>query len=253
VTFTGFLPAVSPAKLTAMSRRAASWRLHRRVNLTLDDLAEVVNPVTRGWLAYYAASSGRGHPTLSSHRPPSGAMGAVEVQAAGAQWSTSADVVARGPVKGTRAVRALAVLRTAPVAGRHEPYESRGSRADLWGPEGEIPSGYPADSSSPHWPPTWSGSLPAEAARPHATCRAPTVVYSVGSTIVSDQDCATTLHDGRRVIGCRGGGEWSIYVYSPGGQSRLLGYGIAATRPDALQRAGPTGEDAGEILGRIGI
>jgi RNA-directed DNA polymerase len=34
VTFTGFLPAVSPAKLTAMSRRAASRRLHRRVNLT---------------------------------------------------------------------------------------------------------------------------------------------------------------------------------------------------------------------------
>ncbi len=55
VTFTGFLPAVSPGKLTAMSRRAASWRLHRRVNLTLDDLAEEVNPVMRGWLAYYAA------------------------------------------------------------------------------------------------------------------------------------------------------------------------------------------------------
>jgi hypothetical protein len=28
--------------------------------------------------------------------------------------------------------------------GRHEPYESRGSRADLWGPEGEILSDYPA-------------------------------------------------------------------------------------------------------------
>jgi RNA-directed DNA polymerase len=55
VAFTGFLPAVSPGKLTAMSRRAASWRLHRRVNLTLDDLAEEVNPVLRGWLAYYAA------------------------------------------------------------------------------------------------------------------------------------------------------------------------------------------------------
>ena len=53
-------------------------------------------------------------------------------------------MVARGPIKGTRAVRALAVLHTAPIAGRHEPYESRGSRADLWGPEGEIPSGYPA-------------------------------------------------------------------------------------------------------------
>jgi RNA-directed DNA polymerase len=55
VAFTGFLPAVSPGKLSEMSRRAASWRLHRRVNLTLDDLAEEVNPVLRGWLAYYAA------------------------------------------------------------------------------------------------------------------------------------------------------------------------------------------------------
>lgn len=55
VAFTGFLPAVSPGKLSAMSRRAASWRLHRRVNLTLDDLAAEVNPVLRGWLAYYAA------------------------------------------------------------------------------------------------------------------------------------------------------------------------------------------------------
>jgi hypothetical protein len=78
-------------------------------------------------------------------------------------------------------------------------------------------------------------------------------VYSVGSTIVTDQDFATTLHDGRRVIGRCEGSEWSIYVYSPGGRSRLLGYGIAATRPDALQRAGLTGEDAGEVLGRIGI
>ena len=55
VAFTGFLPAVSAGKLTEMSRRAAAWRLHRRVNLTLDDLAADVNPVLRGWLAYYTA------------------------------------------------------------------------------------------------------------------------------------------------------------------------------------------------------
>jgi hypothetical protein len=55
VAFTGFLPAVSPGKLSEMSRRAASWRLHRRVNLTLDDLAAEVNPVIGGWLNYYTA------------------------------------------------------------------------------------------------------------------------------------------------------------------------------------------------------
>src|SRR6266566_699512 len=51
--FTGFLPAVAPDKLTDMSRRAASWRLHRRITWTLDDLADEVNPVLRGWLNYF--------------------------------------------------------------------------------------------------------------------------------------------------------------------------------------------------------
>jgi RNA-directed DNA polymerase len=51
--FTGFMPAVAPEKLTDMSRKAASWRLHRRTTLTLDDLAEDVNPVLRGWLNYF--------------------------------------------------------------------------------------------------------------------------------------------------------------------------------------------------------
>lgn len=51
--FTGFLPAVALGKLTDMSRKAASWRLHRRTTSTLDDLAEDVNPVLRGWLNYF--------------------------------------------------------------------------------------------------------------------------------------------------------------------------------------------------------
>jgi RNA-directed DNA polymerase len=55
VAFTAFLPAVAPGKLTAMSRRVASWRIHRRVNLTLDDLAAEINLVLRGWLAYFTA------------------------------------------------------------------------------------------------------------------------------------------------------------------------------------------------------
>jgi RNA-directed DNA polymerase len=55
VAFTSFLPAVSAGKLTAMSRRVASWRIHRRVNLTLDDLAPGINQVLRGWFAYFTA------------------------------------------------------------------------------------------------------------------------------------------------------------------------------------------------------
>ena len=55
MTFTSFLPAVSQEKLTAMSRRVASWRIHRRKNLALDDLAPGINLVLRGWLAYFTA------------------------------------------------------------------------------------------------------------------------------------------------------------------------------------------------------
>jgi RNA-directed DNA polymerase len=51
--FTRFLPAVAPGKLTDMSRKAASWRIHRRTTLTLDEIAKDVNPSLRGWLNYF--------------------------------------------------------------------------------------------------------------------------------------------------------------------------------------------------------
>ena len=53
--FTGFLPAVAPEKLAMMSRRVASWRLHRRTTHDLNDLAAEVNLVLRGWLGYFTA------------------------------------------------------------------------------------------------------------------------------------------------------------------------------------------------------
>jgi len=52
---TGFLPAVATGKLTDMSRKVTSWRLHRRTTWSLDDLAEEVNPALRGWLNYFTA------------------------------------------------------------------------------------------------------------------------------------------------------------------------------------------------------
>jgi len=51
--FTNFLPAVAPEKLTDMSHRVASWRLHRRTTLTLNEIAQDVNPAIRGWLNYF--------------------------------------------------------------------------------------------------------------------------------------------------------------------------------------------------------
>src|SRR5262249_32180864 len=51
--YTGFLPAVAPEKLTAMSRKVAAWRIHRRTTLTLTDLSREVNPALQGWLNYF--------------------------------------------------------------------------------------------------------------------------------------------------------------------------------------------------------
>ena len=96
--FTGFLPAVSPEKLTMMSRRVASWRLHRRTTLDLADLAPGINLVVRGWLGIlHRVLPDRGDPTLPAPRSPSGALGEVEVQTTGTQPQKSTSVAAGPP------------------------------------------------------------------------------------------------------------------------------------------------------------
>ena len=67
------------------------------------------------------------------------------------------------------------------------------------------------------------------------------------------RDFAVTLSDGRRVIGRDRDGEWSICVYAPDSDGRLLAFGSAATRLQALEQAGLCSDDAGEVLGRAGI
>jgi hypothetical protein len=58
---------------------------------------------------------------------------------------------------------------------------------------------------------------------------------------------------GRRAVGRALEGDWSVHKYAPDGDCRLLGYGTAPTPPLALQQAGLSGDDAGEVLGRAGI
>ncbi len=53
--FLSFLPAISKDALTKISRVVRSWRLHRRVNLTLSQLARAINPIVAGWMQYYGA------------------------------------------------------------------------------------------------------------------------------------------------------------------------------------------------------
>lgn len=51
--FVGFNPAVSRKSVKAMNAKMRRWSLHRRVGNTREEMAEVINPVLRGWLAYY--------------------------------------------------------------------------------------------------------------------------------------------------------------------------------------------------------
>jgi RNA-directed DNA polymerase len=53
VNFTSFQPAMSGEKLTEKGREVRRWRLHRRPNDTLDDLAREINPIVRGWMTYW--------------------------------------------------------------------------------------------------------------------------------------------------------------------------------------------------------
>ena len=51
--FTAFTAAVSPAALTAMRQKARRLNYRNRTNLSLQDIASLLNPILRGWIAYY--------------------------------------------------------------------------------------------------------------------------------------------------------------------------------------------------------
>ena len=50
----GFMPAVSPKALTAISRKIRRWTLHQRSDKSLQDLANMYNPCIQGWINYYS-------------------------------------------------------------------------------------------------------------------------------------------------------------------------------------------------------
>ena len=55
IQFTSFLPAISKEALKKIGERVRSWRLHRFTGSTVADIARMINPVVRGWMAYYGA------------------------------------------------------------------------------------------------------------------------------------------------------------------------------------------------------
>jgi RNA-directed DNA polymerase len=51
--FVGFIPAVSKKAGKRMRLSVRRWRLHRRSDLELEDIAKWVRPVLTGWVRYY--------------------------------------------------------------------------------------------------------------------------------------------------------------------------------------------------------
>jgi RNA-directed DNA polymerase len=51
--FCGFTPAVSKPALNAMRSTIRDLKLRKRTQVTFDDIARELNPITRGWIAYY--------------------------------------------------------------------------------------------------------------------------------------------------------------------------------------------------------
>ncbi len=52
-SFLGFNPAISDAATSRLGQEIRQWRLHRRSDLHLTDLAARINPVVQGWITYY--------------------------------------------------------------------------------------------------------------------------------------------------------------------------------------------------------
>ena len=53
VMFTAFTPAISPEALKKISGEVRSWRIHSRTRHGLQELADWLNPVVRGWMTYW--------------------------------------------------------------------------------------------------------------------------------------------------------------------------------------------------------
>jgi group II intron reverse transcriptase/maturase len=51
--FVGFNPAISNKAAKSIRDTMRQWKLHRRSDKSLDEVAQMINPVLRGWINYY--------------------------------------------------------------------------------------------------------------------------------------------------------------------------------------------------------
>lgn len=52
-TFVGFNPAISQKALKSIGDTIRDWHMQRRSDLSLQDVADSINPIVRGWINYY--------------------------------------------------------------------------------------------------------------------------------------------------------------------------------------------------------
>ncbi len=86
--FTSFQPAISPVALKDKSQQIRRWRIHLRTTRNLEELAEWINPVVRGWMNYYGRSTA---PSCSSSH------GASTITWPGGPCASSSDSKASTP------------------------------------------------------------------------------------------------------------------------------------------------------------
>ena len=53
--FVGFTPAISPTSAKAIRQKIRQWRLGHQTQLTLEEIAQKINPSLRGWINYFGA------------------------------------------------------------------------------------------------------------------------------------------------------------------------------------------------------
>jgi len=53
--FVNFSPAIAPKAKKEIFSEIRQWHMHRRSELSLNELANKLNPVVRGWIEYYGA------------------------------------------------------------------------------------------------------------------------------------------------------------------------------------------------------
>jgi hypothetical protein len=78
--FCGFNPAVSSPTMNAMLSTIRELKLRHQTQLSLQDIARQLNPLLRGWIAYYGRYASSALYPCSAHQSDAGGLGDAKVQ-----------------------------------------------------------------------------------------------------------------------------------------------------------------------------